>query len=456
MVERREKEPVFGHLDDVDETGDLSAGGRLRSGSRRSEAETPGPEVSGLAADRRDQEPAPLPAAYDAGRPASDLLNTRVQSPEPPATDAEALSGSPGAGMRGAREQRGLDIGTLAMRTRLSRRIIEAMEANRFDSIPPAYVRGYLRAVARELGADADRWIRAYEGLGYSDPIVRPTVQRNPSGHLGFSAALWYTMVAAILVTAFGLGIYAWTEGEPERGNPLAGLVAWVGEIPSRFATTPSEPAAPDHEPVAGVPSAPAAPPDEPADVAWGPGGEPVGPVAEPLALEPLPEPLASVVDPEVGVDVAPRQEPDREHAAPPAVPNADAPPPQIEPAEAAPTPATPAVEPDAPAPDATAPDTAVTEAPAETVAAPAEEGSAVLTLAFEDTSWVEIRSASDRVELRGIYHSGDEQRVVVELPARVVLGNAPAVRLVRDAAPVDLAPHTRGDRTARFSLDLE
>jgi cytoskeleton protein RodZ len=79
-----------------------------------------------------------------------------------------------------------------------------------------------------------------------------------------------------------------------------------------------------------------------------------------------------------------------------------------------------------------------------------------VLSLSFDATSWVEVRSASDRVALQGIFHAGDERTVSVQLPARVVLGNAPAVRLVRDGAAVDLTPHSRTDRTARFSLGAD
>ncbi|AGA32565.1 XRE family transcriptional regulator [Thioalkalivibrio nitratireducens DSM 14787] len=444
---------MFGHLDDVDDTGDLSAGTRLHSGNPRSEDEYAAAVVTGLSADRSKRDRVPTPDASDAGIPAVGGLNTRVPQPTPPTGDQDPLAGSPGAGMRGARERRGLDVGTLAMRTRLSRRIIEAMEANRFDSIPPAYVRGYLRAVARELGADAEGWIRAYEGMGYADPVVRPTVQRNPSGHWGLSGAVWYTMVAAILVTAFGLGIYAWTEGEPERTNPLARLVTWVGEIPSRFASAPPEPVAPDHEPLAGVSPAPAVPSDEGIGVTRGEDGRPPGPVTEPLVLEPLSGPIAPSAELETA---PPLQDPAPAGARSPAAPQTVAPPRQPEPAGTDPAPATPpGVETDAPSPEVPVPDTAVTEALEPAVARPDTE-SAVLSLMFEDTSWVEVRSASDRVELRGIYHAGDEQRVVVELPARVVLGNAPGVRLVRDAAPLDLAPHTRGDRTARFSVEVE
>lgn len=469
MAERKDKEPVFGKLDDLDTEAGLPS--RLRGSGLRSD-------------DHADQAGDPFVWAERAkGR------NAGTQPPEPAISAASGLTtrthpldvepegsgpGHPGAAMRFAREKLGLDTAALGSMTRLSRRIIEDLEANRFDSMPPAYVRGYLRGVARELGGDAESWIRAYESLGYTEPVLRPTVQKNPSARWGLSGGVWSLTVAAILVSALGLGVYAWTEGD--RETPFAGIAQWFDEMQQRFTPAGPEPV-PETEPRPDTtaPSAqgPASAQGQPlTELEWVPEVSPQEPALGSLILEPLAE-----------RDTAPPAEP--ESAAPPAEEGLQALPQETraEVDDAALPESAAALEPDSspvpalpdpvPAPQ---PDPAVVEAPP--VAAPepvvppvavpapapadgrqaasAAEDRSTLSLSFESTSWVEVRSAADRVALQGIFHAGDERTVSLQLPARVVLGNAPGVRLMRDGATVDLVPHTRADRTARFSLGAD
>ncbi len=480
MAERKDKEPVFGKLDDLYETDGLPSGLRglgLRSdgeGDRRGAASASGDSTGDTSLGVSEPEPAISVASG---------LTTRTH-PVEPAPDGSG-PGQPGAGIRFARERLGMDKSDLASRTRLSRRIIEDLEGNRFDSMPPAYVRGYLRGVARELGGDAENWIRAYEGLGYTEPVLRPTVQRNPSARWGLSGGVWSLTVAAILVSALGLGVYAWTEGD--RETPFAGIALWLGEVQQRFTRATPEPL-PEGEPApdATTPSAPEQPLTE---LEWGQEVPPLEPAQEPLIMEPLGAPEA--VPPTEPESVAPPAEeglpavlPERRAG----VDDAVQPEPSValepdpSPARALPVPVSASqadpVEGEAPA-VVTERDTSQAVAPApaarggqdtspaiapvpasaardEREAAPVAEVRSVLSLSFDATSWVEVRSASDRVALQGIFHAGDERTVAVQLPARVVLGNAPAVRLVRDGAAVDLAPHSRTDRTARFSLGAD
>jgi cytoskeleton protein RodZ len=382
-----------------------------------------------------------------------------------------------------------MDKSDLASRTRLSRRIIEDLEGNRFGSMPPAYVRGYLRGVARELGGDAETWIRAYEGLGYTEPVLRPTVQRNPSARWGLSGGIWSLTVAAILVSALGLGVYAWTEGD--RETPFSGIALWLGEVQQRFTRAPQaqEPVTEGEAgPEATTPSAPGQPVTE---LEWVQAESPPEPAQDPLMMEPLdapeaappaepeaaaalaeealpavlPEPQAGMDDaiqPETSVALEPDPFPEQAVRDPVSAPQPD----PLEgeaPAAATARERSPA---GVPVPTPAGPDgqdtsPAVVPTPAQAAregqeVAPVAEGRSVLSLSFDATSWVEVRSASDRVALQGIFHAGDERTVSVQMPARVVLGNAPAVRLVRDGAAVDLAPHSRTDRTARFSLGAD
>ena len=63
--------------------------------------------------------------------------------------------GQIGSTLRSARVQRGLTIEQAAQDTRISRRFIEAIEAEDFDALPaPVYVRGFLRSYSNYLRVD--------------------------------------------------------------------------------------------------------------------------------------------------------------------------------------------------------------------------------------------------------------------------------------------------------------
>ncbi len=460
MAERKDKEPVFGRLDDLDDISSLPLGLRNGgSGERESGAsdEAP-PRVNGSVRQRRDDILEPGPPVSVVGS-----LTARTQSS--PVEMEEASPGHPGAAMRHARERAGIAIADLASRTRLSRRIIEDLEANRFEAMPPAYVRGYLRTVARELNNDAETWIRSYEGLGYAEPVLKATVQRDASGRWGLSRGIWGLTVAAILASALGLGVYTWSGGNGEA--PTAALSDWFGEQVQRFAGAAPEPLA---EPESGTPMVP-----EPAEeLQRVPGPEALGRVGEPLPPDPLPAPPEPLLQ-EPGLPAAPA-----EPAAPAPEPGPapePAPEPPLEPSAAVPAPATEPMPgtPEAgtttvPAPDPGVRAEAQTGMPADPgmpavpePMPPSGQGGvaavgdpSTLTLSFDGTSWIEVRSAADDVVLQGVFHAGDERRIVVEMPARLILGNAPEVRVSRDGGPVALEAYTREDRTARLTLGAD
>jgi flagellar biosynthesis protein FlhG len=82
------------------------------------------------------------------------------QSPLPPLDLAE-----PGAYLRRCREQLGLSLAEMVERTRI--RILDQIECERFDRLPPAepYLRNYLLTYARELGVQESEWlVAAYLG----------------------------------------------------------------------------------------------------------------------------------------------------------------------------------------------------------------------------------------------------------------------------------------------------
>ncbi|HVN75602.1 MAG TPA: helix-turn-helix domain-containing protein [Thermoanaerobaculaceae bacterium] len=79
------------------------------------------------------------------------------------ATEAVAPSPEPGGEFTGerlrrTREETGISLEALSHRTRIRRQLLEAIEAERFGELPQrVFVRGFVFAVARELGLDPER-----------------------------------------------------------------------------------------------------------------------------------------------------------------------------------------------------------------------------------------------------------------------------------------------------------
>ena len=65
---------------------------------------------------------------------------------------AELIPTRPGAKLRHQRESRGLSVRQIANKTLIRERIIRAIETDDTDWIAPIYLRGYVRAYAKELG----------------------------------------------------------------------------------------------------------------------------------------------------------------------------------------------------------------------------------------------------------------------------------------------------------------
>jgi cytoskeleton protein RodZ len=408
MARQDEADPRIGRLDDL--------------------AEPVPTQSSGLRAGAED----PLDTGVSAA------VGLSVQAPKP------RLEGDgPGEAIRVARRRIGIDTANLARRMRLSTQLIEDLEANRFEAMPPAYVRGYLRAVARELGGPADEWVRAYEALGYAEPEVKPRAQPQRMHRVARGPGLRATLVGVILVGLLAAGVYAWKlEGREEalaaagiwardlvggRGGPAdaADALTVPAPVPADVALEAAPPPFWEPPPVApqlpvaaaspaAVPAVPAAP------VATEPAGDaaPASPV-----FEPVPEASAA---PTVAVDAG------LQPASAAAAPAESSPSAAESPAEAAPT------------------------APALAVVDPPPPGYSELGLAFSAESWVEIRSASGRTVLAGLFQPGEDRSVLVELPARILIGNAGGVELSQDGQRLDLTPHMQPNRTARLTLAAE
>jgi flagellar biosynthesis protein FlhG len=68
-----------------------------------------------------------------------------------------------GAALKKLRESKGIELGEIAQRSKISERYLRAIEDERFTEMPAAvYVRGYVMEYARALRVDTQRVTESY------------------------------------------------------------------------------------------------------------------------------------------------------------------------------------------------------------------------------------------------------------------------------------------------------
>jgi cytoskeleton protein RodZ len=82
-----------------------------------------------------------------------------------------------GAVLREAREQRGISVEELSRRTKIGVSTLHALESGQTDRLPGGiFVRGFLRAYAREVGLDSEDIVRRYLAQVEPPPDAAPAV----------------------------------------------------------------------------------------------------------------------------------------------------------------------------------------------------------------------------------------------------------------------------------------
>ncbi len=89
----------------------------------------------------------------------------------------------------------------------------------------------------------------------------------------------------------------------------------------------------------------------------------------------------------------------------------------------------------------------------AATPQAAAAAGGRTVRFVFDQASWVQMRDASGKAVLEGLFPAGASREISAAPPLTLVIGNAPGVRLTYADRAVDLAPNTR-DAVARLKLE--
>jgi len=175
-----------------------------------------------------------------------------------------------GAELRAAREAKGLSLATLAQRTRVQPRILEAIELNNLSAIPPKpFGRGFVRSYAQEVNLDPSNIVHHYfaQFPASAPPVVHeadaPRHTREwPSHWTGFGTAI---AIVLLLVTA---AVLRQPGGE---SRPEPGAVGTSGAAPTTVPNAPAVASAPAHAPAAPIAAAPiaAAPSSAPVRLAF-------------------------------------------------------------------------------------------------------------------------------------------------------------------------------------------
>lgn len=185
--------------------------------------------------------------AADNGEDPAAIETARTGSYEP----AESLT--PGELLRRERERRGMSQLHIAEELHLDVRMVDALEANRFEELGvPVYARGHLRQYASLVGLSPQLVIERYEAITGTPEIPAPipasvAVSAAARERRSMAGPLW-TGVALI---AAMLGWWAWstvsTPGNPMQGNAIQGdplQAAWNEQVAAEAAPS-SRPAAP-------------------------------------------------------------------------------------------------------------------------------------------------------------------------------------------------------------------
>lgn len=385
----------------------------------------------------------------------------------------------PGHELAQGREHRGIDLADMAGRLNLPERQLDALERGDYQQLPPpAFVRGYLRAYAREVGLDGDAIVAAYDALGVAadDPEIRPLEK---SSRAAGSRATIASLVVLIGVVAAAFGGWLW---QTQQGVGDSGAVlssddggGTGGDVAAEETTSPGDDTsgsqASDGAEGGGADSATDDATNGAEETTDGAGEETA--VATDAAVEGDDAPDTADVAAEAGdfsTAPAPAQGTSGDSA------GADA-------ARASET-QSPAASADTDADDtpgdaavasanegsqdasATAEDTDEAEqayeppnatSSADRASAPAAgEGPKILELEVAGRSWIEVYDDRGRQLVYTLYSGETPLRLRGWAPFEVFLGNSPAVRVRYEGDAVTKSAFTRSDETARFLVDAD
>lgn len=149
--------------------------------------------------------------------------------------------------LRVERERRGLERQQVADDLHVDVRIIEALEAGRFESLgAPVFVRGHLRKYAELLGLDPEPLLSAYGQQSVQPPALVPIV---PATHPRPEVPA--NIIGALVVAVIVISAAWWALRERDTSPPVSAPETESAESPAAIAKDESAAVAPGAQPVA-------------------------------------------------------------------------------------------------------------------------------------------------------------------------------------------------------------
>ena len=294
-----------------------------------------------------------------------------------------------GRALSEARQAQGLSLPDVAQQLKFMTRQLEALEAERFESLPgPTIARGMVRTYARFLKLDPEPLLSLMTGhvdtRDATPQLAARFSQPVPFSDNGRRSTVVYLGLSALVLALVGGMAYEWRH---ERAAPEV-VAAAKPAVRARPVPTP-------------VPQS---------------------------EEEPAPKEAAKIalVSPQVPPQV------------PPEVASADAPPKTAAKAAMKTAPVTP---PAAPAPVSVV---KVTDSKS--------TGSNRLVIRFEEAAWAEVTDSAGRQLVSSLNPAGSERVVRGRPPFNLVIGNAQHVKVSYNDRLIDLQPHVKVE-VARFTI---
>jgi cytoskeleton protein RodZ len=362
---------------------------------------------------------------------------------EHPAVEpGSAASRRPGHELGAARERAGISLEEMATRLHLSRDSVEALERDDYEHLPTAaFVRGYLRAYAKEVGMDGDALVEEFDAVsGRTDEPELVLSEGVPDAGAGHGP----TIAIVILVAVVVIGAGAWWFQQP-TATPQA-------EPDASTMTGEGDPVDPD---TGEQTSTPGAGSDTEAETAAEADASATGTDAGTTAVAQVEDAATEQVDgAESGGTGA--------DADVPASSDSDAD------ASAQDAAGTENVVAEAPASDGgddvTGADTAEAETGGPLATSDAElaassaaaSGPDQLEITVDGESWIEVHDSRGRRLAYTLYSGSSPVVLNGWAPFDVILGNSPVVTVRLGGQVVDKSAFERSDNSARFLADSE
>ncbi|MEW5976807.1 MAG: RodZ domain-containing protein [Acidobacteriota bacterium] len=127
-----------------------------------------------------------------------------------------------GANLKRERELRGISLDEIARETKISVRMLEYLEADRFDQLPPGLFRkSFIKSYAAYIGMDEEKVIQDYALL--TEPVAPPnSASTSPAVQPANRRPIWVASALILLILAGVLLIRYWLRETPESGGSPA------------------------------------------------------------------------------------------------------------------------------------------------------------------------------------------------------------------------------------------